>query len=356
MAVIDTERGSAALYSGNGGFVFDHLDLTTHEPETLVAALAAAGSQRYDVVIIDSLSHFWMGVGGMLEQADNAKARDRGPFGGWKAVRPMERRMIEALLAYPGHVIVTMRTKTDWVLEKDDNGRDKPRRIGLKAEQREGIEYEFDLVGDMDLDHMLIVSKSRCSVLADAAIRRPDEKFGQTLRDWLQDGAPTPVTVQDILAHLKLDLTVEQVRDLYEQARNHRLLGAAVSETETLGEVLVSRGKSLGQGSAVGDGKMSPEQMREHDQLVREATATTKKAKRETKPSAEDIFAEPQTDESWLESITARINECGSMQVWRGLAAEVQQEVALGHVAAVDADLLDKRLTAREIELGEVAS
>jgi recombination DNA repair RAD52 pathway protein len=98
-----------------------------------------------------------------------------------------------------------------------------------------------------------------------------------------------------------------------------------------------------------------------HEQLKDEAEHIDKSklqrtSGRNVKKKADDLFLEPETNEKWLESITARINECGSMQVWRGLAAEVQQEVALGHVAAVDADLLDKRLTAREIELGEVAS
>jgi hypothetical protein len=249
VAVIDTERASATLYSGVGGFRFDHLDLTTHEPETLIAALAAAGSQGYEAVVIDSLSHFWMGVGGMLEQADAAATRNRGPFGGWKEVRPLERRMIEAILAYPGHVIVTMRTKTDWVIEKDEKGKEKPRRIGLKAEQREGIEYEFDVVGDMDLDHNLIISKSRCSLLADSVISRPDEKFGATLRDWLNDGTPALTVAQVLDMATAPNVTVEELRALHTQAKGGRLLGAAVLDGEgndtTLGDLLVARGKAL---------------------------------------------------------------------------------------------------------------
>jgi phage recombination protein Bet len=104
------------------------------------------------------------------------------------------------------------------------------------------------------------------------------------------------------------------------------------------------------------DGRMSSDQMRQHDTLTREVQAVEGKAVRKKGRQDDDIFAEPLTDEKWLESITARINECPSLQVWRGLATEIKQEVDLGHVSAVDADLLDKRLTAREIDLGEVAS
>jgi recombination DNA repair RAD52 pathway protein len=98
-----------------------------------------------------------------------------------------------------------------------------------------------------------------------------------------------------------------------------------------------------------------------HEQLRDEATHVDKSrlqrsSGRNVKKKAGELFLEPETDEKWLASITARINECPSLQVWRGLATEIKQETDLGHVSAVDADLLDKRLTAREIDLGEVAS
>jgi hypothetical protein len=170
IAHIDTEHRSASKYADL--FAFDTLQLDRYDPQLLVDALAVAAAEGYDVVIVDSLSHFWMGIDGMLEQVDKAAKRVAGgnSFGGWKEMRPVERKMIEALLAYPGHVIVTMRTKTEWVVEKDDRGRSVPRKIGLKAEQRDGIEYEFDIVGDLDLENELIVSKTRCPALTGAVL------------------------------------------------------------------------------------------------------------------------------------------------------------------------------------------
>jgi phage recombination protein Bet len=109
------------------------------------------------------------------------------------------------------------------------------------------------------------------------------------------------------------------------------------------------------------DGRMSSQQVRDHDALVREVQAvegkaTRVKVKKDAPPPADDIFATPVTDEGWLEDITRRIAECGSMSVWRGLVTELRSEVDAGRVSDVDADLLDKRLAAREIDLGEVAS
>lgn len=250
VAVIDTERGSAKKYAGDDGFAFDVLEMTHFDPRDLVKALAAAGAAGYGCVVVDSLSHFWMGSGGMLEQVDNAAKRSGGNgFGGWKEARPMERQMIEALLAYPGHVIVTMRTKTEWVVEENDRGKKVPRKIGTKPEQRDGIEYEFDLVGDMDLEHTLIVSKSRIAPLADAVVRRPDAEFGRQVLAWLGD-APKAKSALDYRDEaLDKKATYESLLALWHETKAKRLDGAAVidgtGDTTTLGELIKARGEEL---------------------------------------------------------------------------------------------------------------
>ena len=188
VALIDTERRSASLYADR--FDFDTLELDSYNPQLLIDALAAAGAAGYDAVVVDSLSHFWMGADGMLEQVDRAARRSGGgnSFAGWKEMRPVERRMIDAMLAYPGHLLATLRVKTDYVVEQNERGKSVPKKVGLRAEQREGLEYEFTLVASMDLENTLIVSKSRCPELAGAVIPRPDENFGLTLGAWLDSG------------------------------------------------------------------------------------------------------------------------------------------------------------------------
>jgi AAA domain len=202
-------------------------------------------------VVIDSLSHFWMGQEGMLEQVDNAATRKYGgnSFGGWKDARPIERAMIDAILAYPGHVIVTMRTKSEWVIQENERGKKEPKKIGTKAEQRDGIEYEFTIVGDMDLDHTLVISKSRAKPLADAVIRRPDDMFGQTILDWLGTGKPMPSALDYRDQALDKNATFESLGELYKLVKARRLDGAAVvddtGETVTLGALIIRRGKEL---------------------------------------------------------------------------------------------------------------
>jgi hypothetical protein len=245
IALVDTEHGSASKYADE--FAFDTLPLTTFEPPALVEALAVAAHDGYDVVIVDSLSHFWSGSGGMLEQVDNAAKRTGagGSFAGWKEARPLERAMIDALLAYPGHLIVTMRTKTEYVVEADERGRKVPRKVGLKPEQREGIEYEFDIVGDLDHENTLVISKSRAKPLSGMVLHKPGAEFAEAILGWLKAGKPAKSVSDYITAANAPDATYEDLRALYEEARRHNLLGAAVldgEETRTLGELIVRHG------------------------------------------------------------------------------------------------------------------
>lgn len=192
IAVIDTERASASKYAGEVT-EFDALDLDHHSPKEYVDAIKDAGHAGYDCLVIDSLSHAWSGRGGALEQVDQAAKRTQGnSYVAWRDVTPQHNALVDAILTYPGHVIVTMRAKTEYVLEEGKNGKKTPRKVGMAPIQRDGMEYEFDVVADMDLDHNMIVSKSRCSALADAVFTKPDVSVAHTLRAWLSDGVEAP--------------------------------------------------------------------------------------------------------------------------------------------------------------------
>ncbi len=191
IAVIDTERGSASLYSDK--YDFDVLELTTFSPQLYIDAITAAERAGYSVIVIDSLSHAWEGEGGALEMVDQAAARVQGnSYVAWKNVTPLQRKLVDAMLQSPCHVIATMRSKMDYTQEKDERGKTVIRKVGLAPIQRQGMEYEFTIVGDMDIDHNLVVSKSRCEIVADAVVRKPDAKFFTKILDWLNSGAEPP--------------------------------------------------------------------------------------------------------------------------------------------------------------------
>lgn len=230
VAVIDTERGSASKYVGLNGWQFDTVTPQSFSPLSLVELLGAATGGSYGCVVIDSLSHYWSGVDGMLEQADK-HARNGNSFSGWKEVRPDERRMIDALVSYPGHVIATLRSKTEYVIEENERGKKVPRKVGTKPEQREGIEYEFDVVGDMDHDNTLTIVKSRIHTLSKAVIAMPGRDLADTISEWLSDGDKIP-TVGEYRAKALAAKSVDDLKALYLAAEGHRLVAAPCVDSD----------------------------------------------------------------------------------------------------------------------------
>jgi hypothetical protein len=198
VALIDTEHGSAKKYADR--FNFDSLELTSFSPNTYVEAIRAAAAAQYPVLIIDSLSHAWIGKDGALETVDRIAKKSPGgnSYVAWRDVTPMHNALVEAMLSYPGHLIVTMRAKTDYVMEEytTQNGRKatRPVKVGLAPIQRDGVEYEFDIVADMNLENDLIVTKSRCSALSGQILSKPGKPLADTLIHWLNTGdSPSPI-------------------------------------------------------------------------------------------------------------------------------------------------------------------
>jgi hypothetical protein len=252
VAVIDTERGSASKYAGLNGWKFDTLAPDSFSPQSLTDALAVAAGEGYGCVLVDSLSHYWMGVDGMLEQVDRKTSASRSTASfssGWKDMAPIERRMLDALVSYPGHVIATLRVKTEYVIEQNDRGKSVPRKVGLKPIQREGLEYEFDVIGDLDLDNLLTVSKTRIPMLHGATIPKPGPELAETIRDWLADGEETVGPLAYRADALDVDATVASLRDLLGRVRTAGLTNAPVVDDNgnptVLGDLIVSRGKAL---------------------------------------------------------------------------------------------------------------
>lgn len=184
VAVIDTENSSASRYADE--FAFQRLNLNLHSPDLYIEAIQAAGQAGFEVLIIDSLSHAWMGRDGTLALVDKAAKRYKGnSFAAWRDVTPLHNALVDSLIHCSCHLFVTMRAKTEWIIEKDKDGRSTPKKVGLAPIMRDGIEYEFDVVGDMDETHNLVVSKTRCPILDGEVIRKPGKELAETLLTWL---------------------------------------------------------------------------------------------------------------------------------------------------------------------------
>lgn len=252
-AVIDTERGAAALYVNDLGVAFDTLPMHRYDPRDLQKALAAAAQAGYRVVMVDSLSHFWKGTDGTLDQVEKAKSKYGGnKFAGWKDGTPLQNEMIEALMSYPGHVVVTMRSYVHWVLE---NG--SPVNKGMRAEQRKGIEFEFGVAAEMDENNRLRFIKSRCPSFRGLVLNQPHgaKDIAKPYLDWLRDGGKETDPSVWIDAANAPGATPDGLLALYREVEAARALATPLLHPDTgapisLGELIKERGTALKAASA----------------------------------------------------------------------------------------------------------
>lgn len=193
IAFVDTEHGSASKYADI--FDFDVAEMhAPYHPDKFIKAIQGAAEAGYKVVILDSMTHAWNGEGGLLELVEQATKRQKTPnsYTAWHDVTPIQNKLIEAIVSTNIHIIATMRSKQEYVQEKDNNGRSTIRKVGMAPIQRDGFEYEFDIFFDMDTDNNAVVSKTRCSALAGQVIAKPGAQVAKTLKNWLSSDAPKP--------------------------------------------------------------------------------------------------------------------------------------------------------------------
>jgi hypothetical protein len=201
IAVIDTERGSSRLYADQ--FSFDMCELTNHQPIKYVEAINAAIGAGYQAIIIDSLSHAWF--------AELEMIQGKNTFTAWAKVRPQERTLIETIISAKAHVIVTMREKTEWdTSQTDEYGKMKPVKVGMKAVQSSGIEYEFDIVGRLNQEHVLAITKTRCPAIANHAFIHPGRQLATELKVWL--GLEKPAQAPSLIPTLP-DITPSEANE-----------------------------------------------------------------------------------------------------------------------------------------------
>lgn len=191
IALIDTENRSASLYADR--FDFDTLEIAPpFDNEKFVDGVTAAVEAKYGAIVIDSASHFWEGI---LDYKDKLDQRGGNSYTNWKIAGEKFGGVIKAVLQSPTHVICCMRSKMDYVQEKDDRGKTQIKKVGLAPIMRDGIEYEFTTVFDVALNHQAAVSKDRSGLFVDK-IFQITEETGAQLEAWRLSGGESMLTTQ----------------------------------------------------------------------------------------------------------------------------------------------------------------
>jgi hypothetical protein len=208
IAIIDTENGSGELYVGKeiAGIVIGSYNAITLTPpfeaDKYSEAIKVCHDAGMEVAIIDSTTHLWAGQGGLLEQQGNIAKRTGNSYTAWRDVTPQHNRFVDTMLQTDIHVIATMRSKTEYVQEKDPNtGKTVVRKVGLNPIQKEGMEFEFTCFLEIDAEHNAFGSKDRTGIVDQKYIKITPQ-MGRDLMKWLEMGADTKAPPQ-VLASVK---------------------------------------------------------------------------------------------------------------------------------------------------------
>jgi len=219
VGLIDTEHGSGDLYAHLGDY-----DIISIEAPYSVSkyreAIKAFETAGYATIIIDSLSHAWAGDGGLLDKQGKLADRGTNSFAAWRTITPEHNALVDSMLQSQCHIIATMRSKQEYVLEINDKGKQTPKKVGMAPVQREGMEYEFTVMLDVDMNHIASASKDRTS-LFDGQFFKIEQKTGETLLKWLESGVTPTLSesaVADFLLTIKEAYSEESLKTAYTAA------------------------------------------------------------------------------------------------------------------------------------------
>ena len=207
IAVIDSENHSSELYSHLGSYNVIQLS-APYTPEKYVQAIEAGRQAGMQVIIIDSISHEWEYI---LEAHASLPGNS---FTNWQKVGLRHKAFIQAILSANAHIIATTRTKQDYVLN-ERNGRMVPEKVGLKAVQREGLDYEFTLVFDLNMKNSASASKDRTGLFYGKPEQKLSIETGRTIHAWCNTGAN--FAPNDISAIIYSCTTIDELLELYNQ-------------------------------------------------------------------------------------------------------------------------------------------
>lgn len=234
IAVLDTEKGSASLYSDLVDF--DVVDLTApFTPERYIEVITAAEAAGYDTLVIDSYSHEWTGPGGCLEDNERlAHSKFKGnTWAAWNETTPRHRKLTNKILGSSLHIICTMRSKTETV---QGEGK-KIIKLGMKSEQRDGTDYEFTVVLDVAHDtHEAVASKDRTRLFGGYEVITEDT--GRKLIAWLNGGASVKDQLVDLIADIATAKNMESLQSAFSAA-----CATARGDNESMAKVIDAKDK-----------------------------------------------------------------------------------------------------------------
>ncbi|MBT0548914.1 AAA family ATPase [Riemerella anatipestifer] len=215
VAIIDTENGSADLYAHLGNYNVLSMQ-PPFSPQKYVQAIEVCEKAGMEVIILDSISHCWDYL------LDYHSSLAGNSFTNWAKIKPLEKLFIDKILQSNAHVIATMRTKQDYVLNQKD-GKFIPEKVGLKAVQRDGLDFEFTLVFDVDIKHFAVASKDRTEIFMDKPEFIITSETGKKILDWCNSGkqevpsGSKELSEQEVYQEIQMCNSLSELLALYQK-------------------------------------------------------------------------------------------------------------------------------------------
>jgi hypothetical protein len=213
IVIIDTENGSSNLYAHLGDFNVIQI-AAPYNPEKFISAINLAESSNMSVIIVDSISHEWEGKGGIIDIHGNMTGNS---FTNWSKVTPRHNAFVQSILNCNSHIIGAIRTKQDYVLT-EKNGKLIPEKVGLKGVTRDGMDYEFTVVLDLDIKHNATASKDRTSLFVDKPQFIITDSTGRTIKEWCEKGND----VKDVIQQVQRSKSINTLREIYNKFPEHQ--------------------------------------------------------------------------------------------------------------------------------------
>lgn len=205
VAIVDTENGSADLYADLG----DYNVLTLkppYTPESYIEAIDICLKAEMEVIIIDSISHCW---DYLLEYHSSLPGNS---FANWNKITPRQKKFLDKILQSDAHFIATMRVKQDYVIN-NKNGKMVPEKVGLKAVQRDSVDYEFTIVFDLNIKHYAQASKDRTGLFSDKPEFIITPGVGKQIKDWCNSGTD----LEEVKRQIRSCTTNSQLNSLFKE-------------------------------------------------------------------------------------------------------------------------------------------
>lgn len=206
VAVIDTENHSADLYAHLGDYNVIGLSVP-HSPERYIQAIESCEKAGMEVIILDSATHEWENL------LDTHASMAGNSFMNWAKITPRHNTFVQKILSSSCHIICTVRTKTDYVLN-EKNGKQVPEKVGLKTVQRDGLDYEMTLVFDLDIKNNAVSSKDRTGLFFGKPEQKLSIETGKIIQEWCNSGAE--ITVDHISARINDCRSIQELLQVYQ--------------------------------------------------------------------------------------------------------------------------------------------